>query len=300
MTPVEILRLTEDEARDLLESLRWPDGPVCPHCGQKERVYKLEGQAHRKGLYKCGVCRKQFTVTVNTIFHRSHVSLNNWVAAVYFMCSSKKGYSAHQLHRTLGCTYKTAWFMFHRIRHAMDTQEFAEALSGVVEVDETYVGGKPRKGNGEPPRYGRGTKKTPVVALVERNGRVRAGSVQRVDSKTLHSIIKANVTKEGSAILTDDFASYKGIGDHFEFGHASIPHSSGIYSENGVDTNTVESFFALMKRGVYGIFHHVSKQHLDRYCNEFAFRWNTRKDSDIARAFSCLRSVGGKRLTYAA
>lgn len=300
MTPMQILRLTEDEARTLLEQLRWPEGPVCPHCGQKGRVYKLEGRAHRKGLYKCGACRKQFTVTVNTVFHRSHIPLNNWVAAAYFMCSSKKGYSAHQLHRTIGCTYKTAWFMFHRIRHAMDTPEFSEALSGIVEVDETYVGGKPRKGSGEIVRRGRGTKKTPVVALVERDGRVKARTVERVDAKTLHSLIKANVARDGSGILTDDLAVYRGIGHHFEWGHASVRHSSGVYSENGVDTNTVESFFALIKRGVYGIFHHVSKQHLDRYCNEFSFRWNTRKGSDVARAMLCLRGVGGKRLVYAA
>lgn len=145
---------------------------------------------------------------------------------------------------------------------------------------------------------GGGTKKVPVVALVERDGRVKAGKVGRVDSKTLHAIILKNVSRD-SAILTDDLNVYRGIGDHFEGGHAAIKHSEGIYSENCVDTNTVESFFALIKRGVYGIFHHVSKQHLDRYCNEFAFRWNHRKASDVDRTLSCLRGVDDKRLVYA-
>lgn len=185
MTLIEVLGMTKETAREFLENLLWPDGSICPHCGNSENNYTLEGNSHRTGLYKCKSCRKQYTVTTNTIMHGSHVPLNKWLAAFFLIVSSKKGVSAHQIHRSLGITYKTAWFMCHRIRHAMTTEEYEDTLRGIVEVDETYVGGKPRKFSGKIDKCGRGTSKTPVVALIQRDGNARVMSVTRVDSKIL-------------------------------------------------------------------------------------------------------------------
>ena len=296
MTLIQILRMTEQEAREFLEDLRWPNGSVCPHCGNTGDNYRLTGKSHRAGLYKCKVCRKQYTVTTNTIMHRSHLPLIKWIAAFYMMVSSKKGISAHQIHRILDVTYKTAWFMCHRIRHAMKTDEFALALTGTVEVDETYVGGKPRKG-GEKSKRGRGTNKAPVVALVQRNGEARVMAVNQVDGKTLKGAIRNNVSNE-ARIITDEFRAYYGIGKEFKGGHETVNHGAGEYSRGDVYTNTAECYFSLLKRGVIGTFHYVSKEHLGRYCDEFNFRWNHRKVSDIERMKAALRVIGGKRLLY--
>lgn len=290
-----------EKARELLESLRWPDGPVCPHCKCSEH-YKLVPKTEskkpvRKGVYKCKECRKQYTVTVGTIFEDSHIPLNKWIMAIFLLCSSKKGMSANQLHRMLGITYKSAWFMAHRIRYAMSTGPLSEMLKGTVEVDETYVGGKPRKGTGIVHKRGRGTKKIPVVVLVERGGRAKSTPMKRLTGKNLKKQVIANV-HQTSAIMTDEFRSYNGIGDHFEGGHGVVNHGSGQYVDGNNNTNTAESYFALLKRGIMGSFHHVSEKHLHRYCAEFDFRWNQRtiKDGDSAKVV--LGMIEGKRLKY--
>lgn len=297
-TLVEVSKFSEDEAREYLERVLWPNGPVCPHCGSVDNAAKLEGKAHRPGLYKCRGCRKQFTVTVNTIFHRSHIPLRTWIMAFAILCSAKKGVSALQLQRQLGLgSYQSAWHMAHRIRHAMAKEPLKGMLAGQMEVDETYVGGKPRKLNGEKAKPGRGTKKTPVVALVERDGNVRSMPVERVNAKTLKGAIRENVDRD-SMILTDEWAAYKGIDKEFKHGHFTVNHGEGEYARDGAHVNTAESYFALLKRGVYGSFHHVSKHHLHRYCDEFSFRWNRRKAADADRTEDALRMSQGRRLAY--
>jgi transposase-like protein len=289
----------EDKARAFIESQRWPEGPVCPRCGST-KVYALtpkEGSKKpvRKGVYSCGGCKKQFTVRIGTIFEDSHIPLNKWLAAFHLMSSSKKGISSLQLSRELGITLKSAWFLSHRIREAMT--EKGSLLGGIVEVDETYVGGKPRKGTGKHKR-GRGTEKTPVMVLVERDGKARTERLERITSKELKGHVKACV-ESGAKIVTDDLASYKGLEKDFSGGHSVCNHSNGEYvNKDGEHTNTAESFFALLKRGHYGIFHSLSKQHLHRYANEFSFRWNNRKVTDGERMVEAIKGAEGKRLMY--
>jgi len=255
---------------------------------------------------QCNACRKQFTVTVGTVMERSKVSLSRWLMAFHLMCSSKKGFSALQLQRNLELgSYKTAWFMFHRIRHAMEAGELAIAFSGSVEVDETYIGGKPRRRNrvrltGSKP--GRGTDKTPVIVLVERDGRARTKPIERVDRETLHSEIRS-IVDTSATILTDEYRPYRGIGKHYEGGHHTVTHSHYEYARRNaqgfsVHVNTAESFFSLVKRGHYGVYHQMSKKHLHRYCAEFDFRWNHRRINDSARTEAALKQVQGKRLMY--
>jgi transposase-like protein len=296
MNLADITTLTEETAREYLEKLLWPDGPVCPHCKGKD-VTRIGGGNVRPGLLNCNPCRKQFTVTIGTIFEDSHIPLRSWVMAFQMMCASKKGVSAKQVQRQLGFgSYKTAWFMCHRIRYAMENGPLTELLKGTVECDETYVGGKPRPGTG-PHKRGRGTKKTPVMALVERKGNIHTRVVADVTGKTLKAAIRETVDKTAS-IMTDEFGAYFGIGTEFAGGHSFVRHNDGQYSVNGVNTNTAESFFALLKRGVYGTFHHVSKTHLPRYCSEFEFRWNRRSMADGERTESAIRKTAGKRLMY--
>jgi transposase-like protein len=289
----QITKLDENESREYLESIRWSDGALCPHCGSKE-VKKLDGKSTRPGVYKCKAktCRKQFTVTVGTIFERSHIPLRHWCIAFHMMCASKKGVSAHQLHRQLGCTYKTSWFMCHRIRHAMTHGIDNPPLKGKVEVDETYVGGRTRLGI-----RGLGSeRKTPVVALIERDGRARAVPVEFVDAARLRGVVRANVDKSAK-LFTDELGHYRKIGKEFA-GHETVTHSKNEYVRGNAYTNTAESFFALLKRGVHGTFHQVSVKHLHRYCEEFAFRWSNRKVDDGQRTVAALRGAEGKRLTY--
>lgn len=298
LTLTDVSKLTEDQARETFERIRWPDGPVCPHCGSVEAT-KLEGKSTRPGLYKCRACEGQFTATVNTIMEDSHLPIRTWLMAFAILCSSKKGVSALQLQRQLDLgSYRSAWHMAHRIRHAMSKEPLAGLLRGTVEVDETYVGGKPRKEHGAPKaKRGRGTKKTPVVALVERSGRVRAHKIERVNAKTLKSAIRENVDRS-STIMTDEWKAYHGIGKEFDGGHHAVNHGKGEYVRGDASTNEAESYFALLKRGIVGSFHHVSKQHLDRYCDEFSFRWNHRKTSDSERAAEAIKGAEGKRLMY--
>jgi transposase-like protein len=292
-------------AADYLESIRWPDGPVCPHCGmESDKHYRLKN-ATRK-LWKCRSCRKQFTVTVGTIFEGSHIGLHKWLLAFYLLCSSKKGMSAHQLHRMLGITYKSAWFMAHRIRYAMEQPAFTTLLNGTVEADETYVGGKPRKPNKKqfPPldpskpdlrRTGRGTDKTPVVALVERGGEVRSFRMANVTAESLGGAIRRNVAREAH-LRTDSYSSYKKVGKEYA-SHETVDHSYE-YVRGDAHTNTAENFFSLLKRGINGIYHHVSEAHLPRYLAEFDYRYNNRHMTDSERTRRALSMVEGKRLTY--
>ncbi len=305
MAAIDVGRLTEDEARTILEGIRWPKGPACPHCGS-QNVTRLQAQSDkvRDGVIQCNDCRGQFTVTVGTVMQGSHITLRQWVQAFYSVCSHKKGVSALQLQRNLGLhTYKAAWHLAHRIRLAMREDPVASKLEGTVEVDETYVGGKPRKGrrdeNGNliKNKRGRGTKKIPVMALIERDGRARTKVVDYVDANNLKQAIRDNVDAK-AAIRTDELNLYQGIGSEFAGGHQTVNHNKGEYARGDVYTNTAESFFALLKRGVHGTFHHVSRKHLDRYCDEFSFRWCERKVSDGERATSAIKGAEGKRLAY--
>ena len=286
----------EGKARELLEAWRWPNGPVCPHCqnaGDK-RISKLEAQSTspsgvRQGVYFCGVCRQQFTVTVGTVLERSHVPLSKWLLALSLLCSSKKSVSANQIHRMIGVTYKTAWFMCHRIRFGMTPQDWAEAkLTGTVEVDETFVGPKARP-------------KTPVVALIERQGLARVKVIASVTQKNLGAALSECVSKE-AVVNTDEHPSYKHPLKQWK-AHQAVNHSRGEYHRQNPDgsrasTNTAESFFSLLKRAIVGAWHHISREHLPRYANEFAFRWNTRHDTDGQRVEKFVRWIEGKRLTY--
>jgi len=304
MKPAEMAKHfgNEDAARAFLERMRWPDGAVCPHCGVVGEAYRLTpkptGKTHvRKGVWKCGACREQFTVTVATIFEDSHIQLHKWLFAIHLLCASKKGMSAHQLHRMLGITYKSAWFMMHRIRYAMAQPPFADKLKGVVEADETYIGGKECGKRGKP---GRDSKKTPVLALVERGGRVRSMPMRQVTAKNLRQALQEHIASEAE-IHTDEAGVYHFAKKAFA-GHEVVNHSKKEYARRSggklITTNTAEGFCGLLKRGVYGVYHHVGRQHLHRYLAEFDFRYNARKISDDERALLAVKGIGGKRLTY--
>jgi transposase-like protein len=292
----------EDAARELLEEMRWgKDGAVCPHCGGAD-PYKLTPRATskkpgRKGLYKCRACRKQFTVTVGTVFEDSRIPLSKWLLGIHLIASSKKGMSAHQIHRNLGISYKAAWFMMHRLRYAMQPgQPLAELMKGTVEIDEVYIGGKKRGiKSGRP---GPDSNKTPVVALVERgSGRVRAATMPRVTADNLTRMVDAHVA-HNATMMTDDYHLYKRVAEATGHKHFTTNHSKHEYVRGNVHSNTVEGFFSLLKRGINGTFHHVSRGHLNRYLDEFSFRYENRKVSDGARAKMVVAGAAGKRLTY--
>lgn len=297
MASIDVGRLTEDEARAILEGIRWPKGIFCAHCGSnKVKRIKAKSEKVRDGVIQCNDCKGQFTVTVGTIMHRSHITLRQWVQAFYSMCSHKKGVSALQLQRNLGLhTYRAAWHLAHRIRTAMKQEPLAGLLKGTVEVDETYVGGKPRKGIGKKYKRGRGTEKAPVLVLVERKGNAVSMPIENVNADTLKTAIREIVNKD-SAIMTDEWPSYQGIGKEFAGVHGVVNHKSGEYVNGNISTNTAESYFALLKRGVHGTFHHVSKHHLFRYCDEFSFRWNFRHVSDGERTTQAIMGIESKRL----
>jgi transposase-like protein len=262
-----------DSAREYLENLRWANGVVCPHCGSLGAHYKLQGKATRPGVYKCVDCSDQFTVTVGTVFERSKVPLNVWLQAVHLMCVSKKGVSAKQLERMLGVTYKTAWFMSHRIREAM-TSEPGGLLGGggsTVEVDETYWGNTHQSKIGKLVGTKQGVhQKEKIVSLVERGGKVRSFHVEYVNAKTLKSAIEKNVHKD-THINTDSSYLYRNATKGYA-SHEYVNHRTQEYARGFVTTNTVEGYFSILKRGLIGTFHHVGKQHLQRYVNEFDFR----------------------------
>jgi transposase-like protein len=292
----------DDAAREHLERLRWPNGPICPHCGGTERNVRLQGASTRPGLLFCGDCRTQFTVTVGTVFERSKVPLHKWVLATHLICSSKKGMSAHQLHRTLGVTYKTAWFMSHRIREAMGEAPEAQGPLGgndsPVEVDETYWGNKQPRGTfGK--RGAGGHHQMKVVTLVERGGKARSFQYGWINGGSLRDTVQKHIAASAT-VHTDESSLYKPLYRLFAK-HETVAHRRGEYSRNGITTNTVESYFSILKRGLVGTFHHVGEQHLFRYMKEFDFRYNTRTAlgvHDVERADLALKGISGKRLTY--
>jgi transposase-like protein len=290
---------SEDAARAHFEALRWPNGPVCPHCGSVDSATQLQGKSTRPGVYKCRECKKPFTATIGTLYERSHIPLHKWLLATYLLCGSKKGISAHQLYRMLGFgSYRTAWFMAHRIREGMRESAIDNGPLGgentVVEVDETYVGGKARNRKGKVPA------KEAVVALVERDGRVRSQRVADVTAKTLRPILEAQLDKR-TYVMTDEGTVYPPITKDFA-GHGTVNHSIEEYVRgNFWHTNTVESYFSILKRGLIGTYHHVSSQHLKRYLGEFDFRHNERSAlgvEDAERAEKAVAGIVGKRLTY--
>lgn len=285
-----------NKAREYLENLRWPNGPVCPHCGSINEHYQLKGKSTRPGLWKCKDCRKQFSVTVGTVFERSKIPLNIWLQATFLLCSSKKGMSAHQIHRMLGITYKTAWFMCHRIREAMTVNPAGLLGSGggTVEADETYWGNE--RGKKKRRAYHH---KMKIVSLVEREGDVRSFHIPHVNGHTLRPILRAQIAEE-ARLMTDDARVYGPLGGIFSF-HGVVSHSAKQYVDGDITTNSIESVFSLLKRGLNGTFHHVSEEHLQRYLHEFDFRYNLRASqgyNDVDRTEVCLRAISGKRLTY--
>jgi transposase-like protein len=299
-----------DKAREYLEKIQWPNGVVCPHCGVVGEHYQITGKSARPGLWKCKDCREQFTVTVGTVFERSKIKLNVWLQAVFLLCTSKKGMSAHQLHRTLGVTYKTAWFMAHRIREAF--RDAAPGLlgggngGGIVEVDESYTGGK--KG-----RRGRLARKLKlqgtgnpdlrkIVSLVDREGATRSFHIARIDTRNIKPILNAHIAREAK-VYTDNAGHYRrmGLAKHYA-AHETTNHSAGEYARaGGIHSNTVEAYFGIFKRGLHGTYHHVSEAHLQRYLDEFDFRFTHRVAngvSDHDRTIKALAQIRGKRLTY--
>ncbi len=297
----------EESALAYFETLRWPNGVQCVHCGNTDAA-KLYKRTHNKaakvraGLWECGACGKQFRATVGTIFEDSHIPMNKWLIAWYLICGSKKGMSALQLKRHLWGdkgSYKTAWFMAHRIRHAMADPAFKEKLTGTVETDETWVGGKTRIQFKDGKMTTAFSNKVPVVSLVQRDGTKRSVVVERVNAATLRSAIEEHTAKE-ARVMTDDSSVYSRVHEIRE--HHSVNHSKKQYAVKKAGftahTNTVESSFSLIKRSIVGAFHHVSKKHLGRYLAESDFKWNTRKESDGARTVKGLRRAVGKRLTY--
>ncbi len=283
----------EEAARLYLEALRWPTGPVCPHCGTMDKAYATK----RLGKYRCATreCRKDFTVKVGTVFEASHIPLHKWLLAAYLLCSSKKGMSSHQLHRTLDVTYKTSWFMTHRIREAMRTGTFGPTGGSgkVVEADETYIGRKV----GTEVRRGYARKRA-VVSLVERGGKVRSFHVDKATKASVQPIVKANIARE-SRLMTDESGIYANMSKSFAE-HLSVVHSPGKYGRGDAHTNTVEGFFSIFKRGFKSIYQHCGEHHLHRYLAEYDFRYNNRVAfgiDDLARMNTALTQAGDKRLT---
>lgn len=301
---------SEEAAFAKLESLIWPNGPVCPHCGGKERIYSLDGVRSkpskknpdgivRHGLKKCGHCRKQFTARVGTVFESSHIPLHKWLQANHLLNSSKKGISSHQLHRVLDITYESAWFMSHRLREAMRSGALAPmgsaGGSGVVEADETFIGTK--KGTPKKRAYHH---KNAVLSLVERKGEVRSFHVDQANAANVLPVVKENLAKEAH-LMTDEAGHYRKLGDTDMRGHDFVNHQSGEYVRGDVHTNTVEGYFSIFKRGMKGVYQHCSEKHLHRYLAEFDFRYNNRSKlgvEDEERADKALMGVSGKRLTY--
>jgi transposase-like protein len=289
----------EEAAYAFIEERVWPNGTVCPHCGVIGDSGKLGGASTRIGVWKCYSCRKPFTVKVGTIFESSHIKLHLWLQAIFLIASSKKGISSNQLHRTLGVTLKSAWFMSHRIREAMRSGDFAPFGSGggVVEMDETFIGRDTTK------KISRGySHKYKVMALVDREtGQARSIVVDNVRLRTLLPIMQANIDRE-ARVMTDDAGQYQSL--HKHFAHNAVNHSAGEYvsrHDNTVHTNTVEGFFSIFKRGMKGVYQHCGHNHLNRYLAEFDFRYNNRAAlgvNDTDRAETLLRGVVGKRLTY--
>jgi transposase-like protein len=288
----------EEAAYAYVEARIWPEGPVCPHCGGVTRIGKMGGKSTRVGTYKCYQCRKPFTVKIGTIFEASHVAMHIWLQAIYLIAGSKKGISSNQLHRTLGVTLKTAWFMSHRIREAMREGSLAPlgGAGSVVEIDETFIGTKDKS----VPRINF-RHKIAVLSLVERGGRARSMVVDTLGMKALTPIIRANIDGE-THVMTDEAPQYRYLRHSFA-AHSKVLHRVGEYVRGNVSTNTIEGFFSIFKRGMRGVYQHCAEKHLHRYLAEFDFRYSNREAcgfNDLARADNLLQGVVGKRLTYSA
>ena len=307
LTKSEIIReiplACSDElaAVEFFEKQRWGDTPCCVRCGSVD-VYKMvdakTGERNKRYLWRCRDCKQQYTVRIGTVYEESRIPLRHWAYAFWRACTSKKGVSALELSRQCEISYKSALFLMNRIRFAM-APDFASApkLQGIVEVDETYVGGKPRfKGTS---KTGRGTNKTPVFAAVQRQGQIRRRVVADVTAKTLRAAMR-EVIDPRSRIISDDYSAYRGISARFYGGHDVVKHGAGEYVRGDVYTNTAESSFAIIKRGIVGIYHNVSKEHLDRYIAQFDFLWNHRKLNDGERTVMAIKQAEGKRLMYKA
>ena len=312
-TLIDVLQLTPEECREILVQSRWPQGPVCPKCGAPD-AYRITRRSKTKNLvstlFKCRDCRRQFSATVGTIFEDSKIPLNKWFAAIYLMCSSKKGISAHQLHRNLNISYESAWFMCHRVREAMGSDD-GDRMGGVVEADETYVGPRTKRGHPtwherikdeeemglrEPAeRKGPFEGKTPVFGVIERgSGRARTEVVPDTKTSTLRPIILENVDPENTVLMTDGLPSYRSMGQYLP--HEVIDHEVE-YTRGPVHTQNIENLWSIFKRGLYGIFHHISTRHLGMYLHEFDYRAGSRRVTDGARFEVLLGQVQG-RLTW--
>jgi len=299
----------DEAARTYLEGLLWPEGPVCPHCGVVNHAYATK----RAGVYRCAepACRKDFTVTMKTVMERSHIALHKWMQAFYLMCSSKKGVSAHQLHRTLNITYRSAWFMAHRIREAMRAGGLTPlgGNGGIVEADETYFGQvdkanrRTTRTRGAPfikkGKRGGPANKRAIISLVERGGRVRSFHVATADKDNVNHIVNENIDRE-TRIHTDESRLYSDVAANFA-SHETVTHSRKEYVRGDVHTNSVEGYFSIFKRGMRGVYQHCREKHLHRYLAEYDFRYNNRIAlgiGDVERASLAVQGASGKRLTY--
>ncbi|MGH2503208.1 MAG: IS1595 family transposase [Ktedonobacterales bacterium] len=300
----------EDAAYELMEATRWSDGPICPHCGSVNHAYFLApksgarttrtGKTTYRRLWKCGDCREQFSVLVGTIFEDSHISLSKWLLAIHLLCAGKNGVSALELSRTLGIAYRSAWFMCHRIRYAMARPPLVDKLTGTVEADETYVGGKHHG------KRGRGAEgKTPVFTLVERDGEARSQVMKRITGENVRAALDAQVDHEAT-LMTDTYPVYRKPGKAFA-AHEMVDHGKDEYAKDAENPagaskrahiNTAEGYFSQLKRSIDGTYHHVSERHLNRYLAEFDYRYNTRKNKDGERTMRTIRQAAGKRLHY--
>lgn len=289
----------DNSCREYLEMVRWDSTPTCPHCGTVDAAhYRLNVKGEFKGMYKCKSCKERFTVTVGTMFEGSHVSLRKWFIAIYIFSSHKKGISSHQLASDLGITQKSAWFMLGRIRHAFKIDS-TDKMEGVIQADESFIGGKNKNRHASKKvedSQGRSVKdKTPVLGVMQTGGKVHLSVIPDTKAKTIKPIIQ-DMVANGSILVTDEWHAYKGLARNYA--HVVVNHKENQYVSGAFHTNSIENFWSLLKRGIYGIYHQVSPKHLHRYCDEFAYRFNSRTISSGERFNFSLGNADNKKLTY--